>query len=193
MEIIFATGNKHKLKEAKEILGSGFVLKTPYDFGISEDLPETSNTIEGNAVQKAKYIWDKLHLPCFADDTGLEVDYLNGAPGVYSARYAGETKSAKDNMIKLLKDMNGANIRSARFKCVVAFVKDGKITTFEGIAEGDITDNPKGDGGFGYDPIFRPRGYTKCYSELPSIEKNKISHRGKAMRLFSDYINNLDK
>lgn len=200
MDIIFATGNKHKLEEAQQILGPGFLLKTPADFGIIEDIPETSDTIKGNAIQKAMYIWDKLNIPCFADDTGLEVDCLGGAPGVYSARYAGPGKDSTDNMHKLLKEMekalggrNGGSDgslagRGARFRCVVALIVDGNAITFDGIAEGHITFTPSGNGGFGYDPIFQPEGFSKCFAELSADEKNSISHRGKAMRLLAKHL-----
>lgn len=197
MELVFATGNKHKLKEAQEILdemlGGTILLKTPSDFGIDEDIPETGETLLENALQKANYIWDRLHIPCFADDTGLEVDYLNGAPGVHSARYAGEGKNSMDNVRKLLHEMafvpegKGA-LRSARFRCVAVLIINGQSYPFEGISEGEITILPSGEGGFGYDPVFRPAGYEKCFSELSSEEKNAISHRGKAMRLLSQFL-----
>lgn len=190
MDIIFATGNKHKLQEAQQILGPNFNLKTPLECGITEEIPETSDTLKGNAIQKAMYIWERLHSPCFADDTGLEIDALNGAPGVYSARYAGESKSFTDNMEKVLKELNGVpSPRKARFRCVVALVINGELTTFDGVVEGEITDAPKGEGGFGYDPIFKPLGYDRCFSELTPSEKNAISHRGMAMRLLSEYLN----
>ncbi len=197
MDILFATGNMHKLKEAQEILGSSFSLKTPTEYGLTENIPETSDTIEGNAVQKALYVWQKLKMPCFADDTGLEIDYLKGAPGVYSARYAGEQKSSVNNMNKVLSEMNGVPMesRNARFRCVVALIlpdissKRGfSLRTFDGVAEGCIMVSPKGDGGFGYDPIFKPDGYEQCFSELSADAKNTISHRGKAMRQMASFL-----
>ncbi|MFA7116249.1 MAG: RdgB/HAM1 family non-canonical purine NTP pyrophosphatase [Bacteroidales bacterium] len=194
MKIIFATGNKNKLKEAQEILGNNFQIETPETFGITEDIPETSSTIEGNAIQKAQYIWNKLHLPCFADDTGLEVDALNGAPGVYAARYAGEGKSPDDNIDKMLLELNKisnkayANDRKATFRCIIAYINETGIQTFEGRCPGFITKERHGKGGFGYDPIFQPEKYSKCFSELSPEEKNKISHRGKAMRQFTKYL-----
>ena len=191
MEIIFATANLHKLQEGQQILGERFLLKTPADFGITENIPETSDTLKGNAIQKAMYVWERLHKPCFADDTGLEVDCLNGAPGVYSARYAGPGKDSSDNMRKLLSQMSGEKERSARFRCVVALIIDGKVTLFNGVCEGVITFSPTGMGGFGYDPVFKPAGFDKCFSELSSDEKNAVSHRGKAMRLLADYLNKL--
>ena len=189
MNIIFATGNKHKLQEAQQILGPEFTLRTSAESGITEDIPETSDTLKGNAIQKAMYIWDRLHTNCFADDTGLEIDALNGAPGVYSARYAGEKCSFQDNIVKVLKELEGVPApRTARFRCVVALVVDGQITTFDGLVEGEITLEPRGNGGFGYDPIFKPQGYDRCFSELSADEKNSISHRGMAMKLLSEHL-----
>ncbi|MBO7284699.1 MAG: RdgB/HAM1 family non-canonical purine NTP pyrophosphatase [Bacteroidales bacterium] len=190
MEIIFATGNRHKLEEAQQILGDKYTLKTPADFGITEDIPETADTIEGNALQKVQYIWDKVHMPCFADDTGLFVDALDGAPGVRSARYAGEDKKAEDNVKKLLQEMEGRSDRSARFRCIVALMIDGQPKLFEGKVEGVITTAPSGNGGFGYDPVFAPEKYGKerTFSELTAQEKNEISHRGEAMRLLAEYL-----
>lgn len=189
MNIIFATGNKHKLQEAQQILGPEFTLRTSAESGITEDIPETSDTLKGNAIQKAMYIWDRLHTNCFADDTGLEIDALNGAPGVYSARYAGEKCSFQDNIVKVLKELEGVPApRTARFRCVVALVVDGQISTFDGVVEGEITLEPRGNGGFGYDPIFKPQGYDRCFSELSADEKNSISHRGMAMKLLSEHL-----
>lgn len=190
MEIIFATGNRHKLEEAQQILGDKYTLKTPADFGITEDIPETADTIEGNALQKVQYIWDKVHMPCFADDTGLFVDALDGAPGVRSARYAGEDKKAEDNVKKLLQEMEGHSDRSARFRCIVALMMDGQPKLFEGKVEGVITTVPSGNGGFGYDPVFAPEkhGKERTFSELTAQEKNEISHRGEAMRLLAEYL-----
>lgn len=190
MEIIFATGNRHKLEEAQQILGDKYTLKTPADFGITEDIPETADTIEGNALQKVQYIWDKVHMPCFADDTGLFVDALDGAPGVRSARYAGEDKKAEDNVKKLLQEMEGRTDRSARFRCIVALMMDGQPKLFEGKVEGVITTAPSGNGGFGYDPVFAPEKYgsERTFSELTAQEKNEISHRGEAMRLLAEYL-----
>ncbi|MBQ5881970.1 MAG: RdgB/HAM1 family non-canonical purine NTP pyrophosphatase [Bacteroidales bacterium] len=190
MEIIFVTGNRHKLEEAQQILGDKYTLKTPADFGITEDIPETADTIEGNALQKVQYIWDKVHMPCFADDTGLFVDALDGAPGVRSARYAGEDKKAEDNVKKLLQEMEGRSDRSARFRCIVALMMDGQPKLFEGKVEGVITTAPSGNGGFGYDPVFAPEKYgnERTFSELTAQEKNEISHRGEAMRLLAEYL-----
>lgn len=194
MKILFATGNQNKLREAQEILGNKYQIETPEDYGITEDIPETADTLKGNAIQKAEYIWNKTGLSCFADDTGLEIDFLEGAPGVYSARYAGEEKSSEDNIVKVLNNMQNVPAglaRAARFKCAIALIIEGEVTTFDGIVEGEITLNPVEGGGFGYDPIFKAAGHNKCFSELSPDEKNTISHRGKAMRLLADHLKNI--
>ncbi len=198
MEIIFATGNRHKLEEARQILGDNFILKTPAECGITEDIPETQPTIEGNALQKAEYIFQKTGLPCFSDDTGLFVDALDGAPGVVSARYAGEGKDPKDNMRKLLDELaaipeadeHGHRLRTAAFRCVVAWVDGKDNQVFEGRVDGEIAMNESGNGGFGYDPVFLPNAYglKKSFAELDSLQKNAISHRGNAMRKFAEYM-----
>lgn len=189
MDIIFATGNKNKLQEAREILGKGFNVLSPSDVKIINEIPEDGDTLLENSIQKAKYIWEITYMPVFADDTGLEVDFLGGAPGVHSARYAGPKKDSNDNIAKLLDELSTVpesendsdSLRSARFRCVISLYLDGNIHTFDGVVEGVITTKPSGNGGFGYDPIFRPLGYDKCFSELSHEEKNAISHRGKAM------------
>lgn len=193
MQIIFATGNPHKLLEAQEILGPDFQLKTPADYGITEDIPETSDTIRGNALQKARYVLKKTGLPCFSDDTGLEVDALGGAPGVHTARYAGDGKNFDDNVDKLLRELQSTapSDRRARFRCCVAFIaKDGSETVFDGTVEGFITEGRCGTRGFGYDPVFRPEGYDLTFSELSQEQKNAISHRGKAMRALALHLKN---
>ena len=191
MELIFATANKHKLSEAEAILGNGFSLVTPSQLGLTGDIPETANTLKENAIMKAKFLWDKFGRPCFADDTGLEVDFLNGEPGVYSARYAGIEADPVKNMQKLLKELKGANCRKARFVTVVALILDQNRTLiFEGALEGSILEATSGLGGFGYDPLFMPEGYSKTLAELSAEEKNRISHRGIAMRKLSDFLNN---
>lgn len=199
MEIIFATGNRHKLEEARQILGEGITLKTPADFGITEDIPETGNTLQDNAIQKAAYIFGRTGKPCFSDDTGLFVDALNGAPGVLSARYAGPAKSPEDNMRKLLgklegipEEKDGKRLRTARFTCVVAFVSEEGSKLFEGSVEGEIALRKCGDAGFGYDPVFLPEEYglKRSFAELTHEEKNRISHRGKAMREFAGFMRN---
>lgn len=198
MEIIFATGNRHKLEEAGQILGAGITLKTPADYGITKDIPETGSTLRENAMQKALYIFERTGKPCFSDDTGLFVDALNGAPGVLSARYAGEGKNPEDNMRKLLTELkdipaekDGKRLRTARFTCVVAFISaDGSTRIFEGCTEGEIALERCGTAGFGYDPVFLPEEYGlgRSFAELSAEEKNRISHRGKAMRQFAEFI-----
>lgn len=191
MELIFATANKHKLSEAQAILGNGFSLVVPSQLGLTGEIPETADTLKENAIMKAKFLWDKFGRPCFADDTGLEVDFLNGRPGVYSARYAGIEADPVKNMQKLLKELNGANCRKARFVTVVALILDeNRIFLFEGTLEGSILEVSSGCGGFGYDPLFMPEGYSKTLAELSAEEKNRISHRGIAMRKLSDFLNN---
>ena len=191
MELIFATANKHKLSEAQAILGNGFCLVVPSQLGLTGEIPETADTLKENAIMKAKFLWDKFGRPCFADDTGLEVDFLDGRPGVYSARYAGIEADPVKNMQKLLKELNGANCRKARFVTVVALILDENRTfLFEGALEGSILEVSSGCGGFGYDPLFMPEGYSKTLAELSAEEKNRISHRGIAMRKLSDFLNN---
>ena len=187
--LIFATGNKHKADEVQDFLGEGFALRCLKDVGITEDIPETEPTLEGNAYQKAKYVFDRTGEPCCADDTGLEVEALDGAPGVYTARYAGEGKSSEDNMDLLLKNLEGVKNRKARFRTVIVYLdNNGRVFEFEGIVNGVITEEKKGTEGFGYDPIFRPDGYDKTFAQLPLSKKNKISHRARAMQKFLDFL-----
>lgn len=185
MTLIFATNNQHKADEAKALLGSRFDIVTPSSLGYEGDIPETQDTIAGNSLQKARFIWDRFGKSCFADDTGLEVDALGGAPGVYSARYAGEQKSPADNRARLLKELEGIpyDKRTARFKCIVTLIENGVATSFEGLCEGHIAlEKSKGVHGFGYDVLFVPKGYSVTMAELTTDQKNSISHRGKAMR-----------
>ncbi len=191
MELIFATYNKHKLQEAKGILGNSCHLISPPDLGINEDIPENEETLEGNALYKANFIWQISGKNCFADDTGLEVKSLSGAPGVRSARYAGEDCDPRKNILKLLKELDGVKNREARFRTSVALIINGKEYLFEGVLSGKIIETPFGSGGFGYDPVFIPDGYTKTLAELSFEEKNLISHRGVALRRLSDFIQNL--
>lgn len=183
MEIIFATANKNKLIEAQQVLGDIFSLVMPSDLGYAKDVPETHETIKENAIEKASFIWDLFHRNCFADDTGLEVDALDGAPGVYSARYAGEPKKPVKNVELLLEKMKDVpwEKRTARFRCVVALIEEGKLTTFEGTCEGHIAFEPHGELGFGYDPVFIPEGMSNTMAMITLDQKNAISHRGKAM------------
>lgn len=181
MKIVFATHNAHKVSEVQAVLGSEYQLVTATEAGITEEIPETQPTIEGNALQKARYVYEHTGLNCFADDTGLEVEALNGAPGVYSARYAGEHVSYADNNVLLLKNLAGCENRKARFRTVIALIVDGKEYLFEGRVEGTIATEPHGEGGFGYDPLFVPEGSQLTFAEMSSDAKNKISHRGRAV------------
>ena len=205
MKIVFATGNSGKLREASEILGEGFELVTPADYGITEDIPETGKTLLANSIQKAQYLYDKCGCDCFADDTGLEVDALGGAPGVYTARYAGEDKDFNKNMDKVLYELQvlegsrhmAAEMglrtkpvsRRARFKSVVTLIIGGKIQMFEGTLEGEIAHVKSGNGGFGYDPIFIADEYPGLtLADITEEQKNEISHRGKALRAMAAWL-----
>lgn len=181
MKIVFATHNAHKVSEVQAVLGLEYQLVTATEAGITEEIPETQPTIEGNALQKARYVYEHTGLNCFADDTGLEVEALNGAPGVYSARYAGEHVSYADNNVLLLKNLAGCENRKARFRTVIALIVDGKEYLFEGRVEGTIATEPHGEGGFGYDPLFVPERSQLTFAEMSSEAKNKISHRGRAV------------
>ncbi|MBW7848743.1 MAG: non-canonical purine NTP diphosphatase [Bacteroidales bacterium] len=186
--IVFATNNKHKLAEINAIAGSQFHVISLEEAGFTGEIPETAPTIEGNALMKARYIFERVGTDCFADDTGLEVESLNGAPGVYSARYAGEHATYQDNVLKLLDALHGQTHRTARFRTVIVLIFDTKEFLFEGIVEGKIIEQPLGQGGFGYDPVFVPDGYEKTFAELAPEEKNSISHRGKAMQKLLDFL-----
>lgn len=188
IDLLFATSNKNKVLEIKKVLPKEFNIKSLDDIGFYEEVPENENTIEGNAIFKANYIYKKYNLNVFADDTGLEVDSLNGKPGVHSARYAGISKDSRDNINKLLKKLKNKKNRKARFKTIIALILNSKIHTFEGVVEGIITKKPKGENGFGYDPVFIPSGYTKTFGELSIEEKNSISHRSLAMNKLIDFI-----
>lgn len=180
MKLVFATNNKNKLAEIQTLVGDHFTILSLDDIGCNEDIPETQPTIEGNARQKAQYIHEKYKVDCFADDTGLEIDALNGAPGVISARYAGPACSPDDNMQKVLKLMTNEINRNAKFRTVISLFIDGHETQFEGDVNGIILTEKQGDKGFGYDPIFMPDGYNLSFAQLPMETKNQISHRGKA-------------
>lgn len=179
--IVFATQNPNKVREVQEMLPDHFKIKSLADIGCTEDIPETQATIEGNAIQKATYVYEKYGVDCFAEDTGLEVASLDGAPGVYTARYAGPQRDAGDNMDLLLKNLAGKADRSARFKTVIALILDGETHTFEGIVDGQIAQRRSGEGGFGYDPVFLPEGQQKSFAEMDKVAKNAISHRGRAL------------
>lgn len=191
MKLVFATNNKHKLEEVREILGNKFEILSLKDIHFFDEIPETQNTIEGNASQKAHFIYDKYNINCFADDTGLEIDALNGAPGVYSARYAGDNCTYEDNVQKVLKKLEGINNRKSKFKTVISLIINDIEYKFQGIIKGYITENKRGKTGFGYDPIFLPEGYDKTFAELSSREKNKISHRGLATQKLFNFLANL--
>ncbi len=180
-KLVFSTNNEHKLEEVRAKLGKYYQVMSLKDLGDDTDVPETGDTLEENAMIKANYLWNTYHQNCFADDTGLEVEALDNAPGVYSARYAGEHKSSEDNVAKLLKELEGKDNRKARFRTVIALIMGGKRYLFEGKIEGVITTSPKGTSGFGYDPIFQPDGYEKTFAELTLEDKNNISHRAKAV------------
>lgn len=190
MTIVFATNNPNKIKEVQALVPSYIKLVSLKEIGCLEDIPETQYTIKGNAVQKANYIKEHYGLDCFADDTGLEVEALDGAPGVFSARYAGPDRNADDNMNLLLSELKSEENRSARFKTVIAMYFKGELITFEGICEGEITKNKTGTEGFGYDPIFQPEGYKKTFAEISLDEKNRIGHRGKAVSKLVTFFKN---
>lgn len=189
MKLVFATNNKHKLEEVHKILGGSFEILSLNDIDCKDDIPETSETLEGNALQKARYVYERYGYNCFADDTGLEVEALNMAPGVYSARYAGPKKNSIDNMKKLLRELDEINKRDARFRTVIALIIDGKEWLFEGIVDGEIMRNPEGKQGFGYDPVFKPKAYKQSFAEMDLSLKNTISHRGRAITKLIDFLN----
>jgi len=205
MKIVFATNNGHKLSEIRQILGIRVEVMSLKDIGCDVDIPETGTTLEANALQKAQYIYDHYHIDCFADDTGLEVDALNGAPGVYSARYAamgpmspigqispmnptGPTHDSEANMARLLRELGENNNRKARFRTVIALIQQGEVHEFEGIVTGQIIRERRGGEGFGYDPIFQPDGYDQTFAELGVEVKNQISHRARATAKLADFI-----
>jgi XTP/dITP diphosphohydrolase len=189
MDIIFATQNMHKISEVQSILGDRYTIVSPGQLGFSGEIPENELTLEGNALQKARFIHRMFNLPCFADDTGLEVKALNGAPGVFSARYAGESKNSEDNIIKLLTELSDKDNRDARFRCVIAYIDShGTEHLFEGIVNGQILLEKQGVEGFGYDPVFCPEGFCVSFAQMSQIEKNLISHRGRAVDQFVSFI-----
>ena len=196
-DLVFATHNEHKVIEIQAVMGKQFRIMSLHQSGFSDAIPENRDTLEGNAMQKAEYIYKHLGGDCFADDTGLEVEVLGGAPGVFSARYAEisneiqEGESVPDaNIRKLLKQLEGKDERNARFRTVIALIINGRNYTFEGIVEGTILTLRKGSGGFGYDPVFLPSGHRKTFAEMSLEQKNRISHRGKAVLKLADFLNN---
>lgn len=191
--LVFATNNKHKLDEVRKITSGQVEIVSLSDIQCHDEIPETADTLEGNALQKARYIHTHFQTDCFADDTGLEVEALNGAPGVYSARYAGPGHDSEANMRKLLADLEGESNRKARFRTVIALILDGKEYLFEGIVNGRIIEEKKGSAGFGYDPIFVPDGYNQTFAELGDDIKNRISHRAMATHKLAEFLSNIPK
>ena len=191
MKLVFASNNQNKIAEIKQMLPKSIELLSLEDIGCTEDIPETAETIEGNAILKANYVTEKFGYPCFADDTGLEVEALNGEPGVFSARYAGEQKNADDNMNKLLFNLKDKSNRKAQFKTIIALNINNKQHLFEGIIKGEIISEKRGTKGFGYDPIFVPEGFTSTFAEMEMSEKAKLSHRGIATRKLISYFESL--
>lgn len=187
-QLVFATNNSHKLREVREIVGSSFEILSLKEIGCFEEIPETAETIEGNALLKARFVKERYGYDCFADDTGLEIEALNNEPGVYSARYAGPECMAENNIRKILAKLEGIDCRDARFKTIVALICDGETHTFEGIVQGRITTEKHGECGFGYDPVFLPEGYTTTFAEMDETEKNKISHRGRAVQKLMAFL-----
>jgi XTP/dITP diphosphohydrolase len=189
-KICFATNNKHKLEEVKHIVAD-FEIISLDELGCFDELEETQPTLEGNSLQKASFIFDHYKIPCFADDTGLEVEALQGAPGVYSARYAGEQKKSNDNIDLLLKNLHGQANRRAQFRTVITVMGLGETKTFQGVIKGIITETKKGTDGFGYDPVFQPEGYTKTFAEMTMTEKNKVSHRALAVEKLVAFLKDI--
>ncbi|TBN00396.1 non-canonical purine NTP diphosphatase [Hyunsoonleella flava] len=193
MLLVFATNNQNKLKEVQTLIPENIELLGLKDIGCFEDVPETKETIEDNAIQKAEYIQTHYGYDCFADDTGLEVDELHGAPGVYSARYAGPQRDAADNTALLLKNLEQTTNRNAQFKTVIALSLNSKLSTFTGICKGEITTEKHGEKGFGYDPVFKPLGHDETFAEMDLALKNQIGHRGKAVNQLVDFLNKLSE
>lgn len=191
MKLVFATNNRHKLEEITRMLGDKYEVVSLEQIGCREDIPEDHETLQGNALQKARYVKDHYGYDCFADDTGLEIEALNDRPGVYSARYAGPAKNPEDNMRKVLSEMKGKDNRNARFRTVIALILDGKEHCFEGRVDGKILTKRQGKTGFGYDPIFCPDGYKESFAEMDMDRKNRISHRGKAVEKLVKFLNDI--
>lgn len=193
MKLVFATHNPNKLKEVRLLLPGKFELLSLDDIGCLSDIPETAPTLEGNARLKAEYVMEHFGYPCFADDTGLLVEALKGAPGVLSARYAGEQKNSEDNIDKLLSELKGIDNRKARFVTIIALITNDKLYLFEGEVKGYIEHERKGSGGFGYDPVFRPEGYSETFAEMSTLLKNQISHRGHALEKLKAHLQDAAK
>jgi len=190
-KIIFATNNKHKLEEVQQILDNNFEVLGLKEIGFEGDIPETGKALGENASIKSKFVFENFGMNCFSDDTGLEIEALNGRPGVYSARYAGEEGNAEKNIEKALIELRGKQNRKARFRTVVSLILDGKEHFFEGIVNGQIIDEKRGRDGFGYDPVFMPDGYKLTFAEMPAEQKNKISHRGRAINKLAEFLNEM--
>ncbi len=188
MKLCLATNNAHKVEELQALLGEKFQLQTLKEIGCFDEIPETTNTFDGNSLQKAMYVWERFRINCIADDSGLEVDALNGEPGVFSARYAGEHGNHEKNITKLLQNLGGIEHRSAQFRSVITLIINGVANNFEGIIRGKITNERRGSQGFGYDPIFVPDGYDRTFAEMSMEEKNPISHRGLAVAQMIDFL-----
>ncbi len=189
-KLVFATSNSNKVKEVQAILGDNFEIVSLKDLGCFEEIPETQDTVKGNALQKAWYVVEKYNISCFAEDTGFEVDALGGEPGIYAARYAGEEKNAEANMALVLKKMKGVEERTAKFRTVIALVLDKEEYTFEGILKGTISTQKMGTNGFGYDPLFIPDGYSQSFGQIDVNVKNAISHRAKAVNQLKKFLTN---
>lgn len=188
-QLVAASNNAHKLAEIRPLVAPAFRILSLQDIGCTEELPETTPTLEGNSLQKARFVFDRYGYACFADDTGLEVPALNGAPGVDSAHYAGPQRSHPDNITLLLKNLEGATNRSAQFRTIITLVTHGgEVHTFEGIVEGEITHERQGSEGFGYDPVFRPKGFDRTFAQMTMEEKNTLSHRGRAVRKLVEFL-----
>ena len=181
-QLVFSTNNPHKLRELEEILKGEFTLLSLNDISCTDDIPETGDTLEANASQKSFYIWERFGIDCFSDDSGLEVEILNNEPGVHSARYAGESRNADENVSKLLFELEGKKNRKARFRCVISLIIQGKEFLFEGRVDGEILTERKGEGGFGYDPVFSPVGFDQSFAQMDADLKNGMSHRGRAVQ-----------
>ena len=188
MKLVFATNNRHKLDEVRAIVGDRVEVLSLNDIGCHDDIPETADTLQGNALIKARYIYEKFGVDCFADDTGLEVEALDGAPGVYSARYAGEECDSEANMKKLLQNLTGKSNRNAQFRTVIALIIKGEEKLFNGIVKGTITEEKRGDSGFGYDPVFVPEGFSESFAQMSGDMKNSISHRYRATLELRNYL-----
>lgn len=191
MKIVFATNNPNKLKEIQALMPQGIEIISLKEIGCTEDIPETGDTLEANAFQKAHYLKEHYGYDCFADDTGLEIEALNGAPGVYSARYAGAERSAEANMAKVLTELDGNKNRKAQFRTAIALILNGEEHLFEGVAKGHICETKQGEEGFGYDPIFIPENETRSFAQMSMDQKGAISHRGKAVRKLVEFLNDL--